>query len=182
MFPLIVLLSLLSGCQGLLPTVRETTPSAWENYDEAKAAFDSVVPYQTSMDDLKKLGFDPFTTPNITILTYLDIGRSLPARPLEEFDPGIQDCIRAEAACHAFEFEPGDIKKKRTGNFWLDFFNFRRKIKHTGWKFKALIIVVDNTVVYKLWGGNPIVNEETDIKNPLGPLQDAGDMVIERSI
>ncbi|GAB4387291.1 MAG: hypothetical protein Kow0025_00030 [Thermodesulfovibrionales bacterium] len=172
----------IASCRGLLPTVKETTPSGWKDYAEAKEAFDKIVPYETTVGELKELGFDPFHTPNITILTYLDLSRSLGSRPIEEMDRGIRDCIRAEADCHAYEFEPKNIRKKRYGNFWLDFFNFRRKINETGWKFKALIIVVDGTVVYKLWGGNPLVNEDTDIRNPLGPLQDAGDMLIERSL
>jgi len=44
----------------------------------------------------------------------------------------------------------------------------------TGWKFGALIVVIDNKVVYKQWSGSPRI-EETDLRrNPLGPLQGAG--------
>lgn len=171
---------LLVGCRGLLPTVKQTTPSPWKSFDEAKAAFDRITPYLTSVEELKEIGFNPFSTSNITILTYLDIMKTLPPVPSEEIDEGILLCIRAKENCRAYEFEPKVVSNKRLGNFWLDIFNFRREISQTGWRFKAFIIVIDGTVVYKLWGGTPSINEKTDIRNPLGPLQDAGDTIFNR--
>jgi hypothetical protein len=55
----------------------------------------------------------------------------------------------SKKACLAYEFEPQFIKKRRHGNFWLDFFNFKREISEEGWKFKAFIIVVNDTVVVR---------------------------------
>ena len=37
-----------------------------------------------------------------------------------------------------------------SGNFWLDLLNFKRGTMETGWQFKALVVVVYETVVYKL--------------------------------
>jgi len=173
---------LLIGCSRMLPTVKQTTTSPWKSFDEAKEAFDKITPYKTTFEELKQMGFDPFSTPNIKILNYLDIARDSLFIKKEDIDEGIQECIRAKTDCRAYEFEPQIIKKRRYGNFWLDFFNFKRKINESGWKFKAFIIVVNNTVVYKLWGGNPSVNEEKEIKNPLGPLQDAGEMLIKETL
>lgn len=173
---------LMIGCGRLLPTVKQTTASPWHSFNEAKEAFDKITPHITTSEELKKMGFDPFSTPNIKILNYLDIARDSLFIGKEDVDEGIQQCIKANAACCAYEFEPQFINKKRSGNFWLDFFNFKRKINEKGWRFKAFIIVVNDTVVYKLWGGNPSVNQETEIKNPLGPLQDAGDILIKSTL
>ena len=67
-----------------------------------------------------------------------------------------------------------NISKVRTGNFFADFFNFRRRSLTTGWRFNALILIVNDVVVYRAWGGQPSVNELEVINNPLGPLQDIG--------
>lgn len=132
----------------------------------------------------KRLGFDPFSIPNVKILTYLDIIQRFifnPSIKKEDLDEGIQRCIDAKTRCVAYEINPRITKSKRHGNFWLDFFNFKRNIKETGWRFEAIIVMVDDVVVYKLWGGNPLIDEGRETKNPLGPLQNAGDLFIERA-
>jgi hypothetical protein len=53
----------------------------------------------------------------------------------------------------------------------LDFVNFHRQSVTTGWKFSALIVVIDNQVVYTQWSGEPQIHTTIDRKNPLGPLQ-----------
>jgi hypothetical protein len=40
-------------------------------------------------------------------------------------------------------------------------------------------VIVNNTVVYKLWGGKPQIDENKVIKNPLGPLQNPSDLLID---
>lgn len=67
---------------------------------------------------------------------------------------------------------------ERFGNFWLDIFNFRRKSKGTGWRFKAVFLVIDDIVVDKFWNGDPKIVMDTDARNPLGPLQDAGTIIL----
>jgi hypothetical protein len=39
--------------------------------------------------------------------------------------------------------------------------------------------MVNDVVVYKLWGGNPLVDENRETKNPLGPLQSPEGVLIE---
>ncbi len=164
----------------MLPSARQTTISPWNSFDDAKSAFDKINPYTTSIDEMRSLGFDPFTTPNIKILTYVDImNRFLPNPSIkkEDLDEGIQSCIQAKANCKAYEFFPQNLKSKRYGNVLLDLFNFHRKTKESGWKFQALIILIDSTVAYKLWGGDPIIDQYRETKNPLGPLQNAADIL-----
>ncbi len=168
------------GCGSLLPSVKETTKTHWGTFDEAKSAFEKIVPYKTTTEELKKLGFDPFSTPNVKILTYLDIIQRFMINPSikkEDLDEGIQACIHAKAHCSAYETQLKSISKKRYGNVLLDLFNFKRKTKESGWEFEALIIIVNDSVVYKLWGGKPIIDEGKEIKNPLGPLQDPSDLL-----
>jgi hypothetical protein len=172
------LLVVLSGCSGLLPSARSTTESPWKSYGEAKKAFDSIEPARTSVAELTTLGFDVNKSPNLKVLNYLDIAARVQTIPLAELDPGLQVCLRARSDCQAYLFEPRVTKSRRIGNFWLDLFNFQRKIHETGWQFTALLVLVDNRVSYKLWSGTPKIDELRDQRNPLGPLQDASGMIL----
>ncbi|MBI4688413.1 MAG: hypothetical protein HY756_11690 [Nitrospirae bacterium] len=170
----------ISGCGSMLPSANKTTISQWDNFDTAKATFDLIIPGKTNIEDLKNLGFNPFSTPNVKILNYIDIIQLFMANPSikkEELDEGIRTCIDAKSKCRAYEIEPKIIKSKRQGNFWLDLFNFKRHTRESGWSFKALIVTVDDIVIYKLWGGSPVIDEEKVIKNPLGPLQNGESLI-----
>jgi len=172
----------MSGCGSLLPSSKHTSKSPWDSFEDAKAAFDKITPYETTAKEMQALGFDPFTTPNIKILTYVHImNRFMPNSSIkkEELAEGIQFCIDAKADCFAYEFDPQVIKSKRYGSVLLDLFNFHRKSTESGWRFEALIVIIDDIVVYKLWGGNPIIDQNKETKNPLGPLQNSGDILKE---
>ncbi len=168
----------------MLPSGKEVVKSQWGTFDEAKAAFDQVVPNQTTRDELKALGFDPFSAPNITILNYLDIMRLFNYDPAYEYslDEGIRICFAAKASCYGYDVNVADIDQQRIGNFWADTLNFKRKTKATGWRFRALIVLDDGHVIYKMWSGSPITSEYSEKSNPLGPLQDVGGSVIRGSI
>lgn len=171
-----------SGCGSLLPSTKQTSKSPWNSFGDAKAAFDKIVPYETTAGEMKALGFDPFSAANIKILTYVDIiNRFMPNSSIkkEELGQGIQECINAKTDCQAYEFAPQVITSKRYGNVLLDLFNFRRKVNESGWRFEAFIVLVDNIVVYKIWGGNPFIDQNKETKNPLGPLQNSGDLLQE---
>lgn len=179
--PIVVFVAfLLSACSALLPSIKAVTHPPWPSFDHAKAAYDNITVNKTNTTELRRLGFDAFSTPNIKILTYLDIAGTMPALKEEEMDAGLMTCMKAKIRCLGYEFQPKSIKSKRYGNFWLDLFNFRRKTKDTGWQFKALVVVVDDIVVYKLWGGTPEFYEEKESVNPLGPLQESGGAILNR--
>lgn len=165
---------LMYGCSALLPTAKQETKSPWKSYYDVKLAFDKVVPGQTTPRQLKTLGFDLYSTPNVTILNYLDIAVTTQSLKREELDAGLLTCLSAKTNCIGYQLQPQFIDNKRYGNFFLDILNFRRKTRQVGWQVKALFIVVEDIIVYKLWGGNPNINVESDAINPLGPLQDAG--------
>jgi hypothetical protein len=165
------------GCASLLPNGKAVTESAWKEYAEAKGAFDSIIVGQTTEEELKALGYDVKSSPNIKILNYLDIAATVQPIPIQELDPGLQACLRARADCRAYVFEPKRTYNKRVGNFWLDIFNFRRKTHETGWRYRALIVFVNHHVAYKLSSGEPKIDQLQDQINPLGPFQSPAEMV-----
>lgn len=167
----------LSGCAALLPRSKEITKSPWKSFEEAKRSFDEVVPDITTADDLKSLGFDIYNSPNVRILNYVDVATAVQSINRQELDSGFLTCINAKNNCRAYEFEPRVIDSQRNGNFWLDITNFKRKTKESGWRFRAFFLVVDNVVIYKLWGGSPAIDQEREVNNPLGPFQEAGSML-----
>jgi len=171
---------LLAGCGSLLPRTKIDVKSPWSSFDEAKGAFDKIIPNETKREDLPALGFDPFTGANIRILTYLDVMNRFMPNPsirMENLAESVQRCIAAQAKCTAYEFEPKAITSRRYGNLLLDILNFRRRTVETGWQFQALIVLVDGEVVYKLWGGKPHIEERKDSINPMGPLQEPAGVI-----
>lgn len=172
----------LLGCAAVLPSSKTTMTSPWKNFGDIETAYEKIIPGKTTLEDLKQMGFDPYKTPNIKILTSTDVINyfmSNPSIKKEDLDSGIQECINAKDRCRAYQINPGDKKKKREGNFWLDILRFKRQTKESGWEFKGLIIVIDNIVVYKEpIGGKPQIDLEESEKKPLGPFQELGDWII----
>lgn len=178
----LVLQFFLSGCSStsFLPSSKETVRSPWHSFDEVKAAFDRIQPYQTDAAQLKELGFAPDAAPNVQILNHLDImQRFLPNQSisLKDLDKGLQDCLAAQDRCQAYEIVVRHTDAERYGNVLLDLFNFHRRTTITGWEFRAIIVLKDDLTVYKISGGKPSINEFQDSKNPLGPLQSPGSAI-----
>lgn len=171
--------ALITGCSNALPKEEDNVRSRWNSFEEAMADYEKIEPYITTKEQLQELGFDPYTQPNIHILSYLDvIQRFMPNQSikLEDLDEAVSFCIRSRSKCIAYEAQPQKTKSKRVGNVVMDIMTFKRRTLRTGWSFYALIIINDGVVVYKVWSGEPIVSGEKIRKNPLGPLQglDAG--------
>ncbi|OGB73239.1 MAG: hypothetical protein A2496_10955 [Burkholderiales bacterium RIFOXYC12_FULL_60_6] len=169
---------LLAGCSPLLPRSEAAIESPWQNYQEAIQTFDKIIPQQTTVFDLKQLRLDPETNPNITILNYSDIlRRFIPSGSINalDLDNGVRECILAKTACKGYEIDQRAIKRKRIGNFWADFLNFKREVNVVGWRFNGIILIKDNVVIYKLTGGQPNIHEMEESRNPLGPFQGFGE-------
>jgi hypothetical protein len=168
------LVFLLAGCTALLPRSESGAKSQWATFDTAKQNFNRVTPYETTKDQLVGLGLDPISNPNITILNYSDvIRRFIPSSAVDadNLDRGISECIAVKNDCTAYEVDVKTLKKKRTGNFWLDALSFKRTTDITGWRFTGLLVLKGDLVVYKLWGGQPQIQEAEQTRNPLGPFQ-----------
>ncbi|GBC64150.1 hypothetical protein DENIS_5168 [Desulfonema ishimotonii] len=167
---------ILAGCSSLLPSAKNDIKSPWQTFEEAKMAFDQIVPYKTTSLELKALGIDPFTRSNIKLLTYLDvIERFMPDAAIQRdaLDAGVLDCLSGKESCHAYEVKAKRMYKERFGNVLADIFAFRRKTRITGWAFNAIIVLKNDVVVHKVWGGDPKLDELVDQKKPLGPLQNS---------
>jgi hypothetical protein len=167
----------LSACSGLLPRAKQETQTPWHSYAEAQAMFEKVIPGKTRLADLKALGVDPEQTPNVSLLSKADLLRRLfpvSAFDINLLDPGLQECVPARSSCFGYEIEQVSLDRKRYGNFWLDFFNFKRQVTVSGWRFNAVIVIRDDLVVYKQWSGKPNVHQLEEENSPLGPLQGIG--------
>lgn len=167
---------LCSGCASWLPEAHSNN-TAFQSFDEARAAIEVLAPMKSDRRALENNGFNSAKHPNITLLTHADVARRfLPSSLLrrEDLDPGILACLEARDACRGVEILGAKIDRVRKGSFWADFFNFQRRTETTGWRFNAVVLLVDDVVVYRTWGGQPVVNELEVTRNPLGPFQDIG--------
>ena len=177
---LVAALALAAACSGPLPKTSEVDESPWQSFDEAMAAYESIVPLETTAEDLKALGYDPFTTPNVRVLHYLEvIDRFMPkdAIHVEDLDSALRTCIEAAADCWAYEVTPQFLHSERQGNVVLDMFGFKRTTKTTGWRFTAIVVLKSDIVHYKVWEGTPSIMEQKTATKPLGPLQEVEDIV-----
>src|SRR3954447_13784795 len=102
---IIVMLFGAAGCSRLLPSGKLISTSPWQDYKEAKTAFDKIEVGTTTVDDLSRLGFDVKTYPNLKVLNYLDVATMVQTIPIDQLDPGLQACLRARADCRAYVFE-----------------------------------------------------------------------------
>jgi hypothetical protein len=152
----------------------------WENFDDAEAAFNRIEVHKTRVEDLKELGFDPHVTPNIKVLNYLDImERFIPNSSItkEDLHPDVRKCIDLKEGCMGYELDLDIVRKKRFGNLALDMTGFTKKTKVYGWNYKALLLIKDGVVVYKLRSGQPNVDKVERKIKPLGPLQEVDGLV-----
>ena len=175
-----LMIAVLSGCSSLLPHARSDA-STFRDFEQARQAIDGLEPMSSTVVTLRSFGIDPWLQPNTVILTQADIVRRFVPSALlqrDDLDPGVLACLKAKDACRGWEISAARINKARTGNFFADFTNFSRRSETTGWRFNALILLVNDVVVYRAWGGQPSINEVEVSSNPLGPLQDIGPMIL----
>jgi len=178
----LALVLLTTGCKSLFPSEEAKVKAKWQTYDEAEAAFEKIILHQTTLEDLKKMGYDPHATPNVRILTYLDlIEKFLPNASInkEDLHKDVRACIEAKDCCKAYELALVVNHSDRYGNLFLDVFGFKKKTHITGWNFKALIIAKDDLVTYKILSGTPYVDRYEKKVKPLGPLQDLESVVMK---
>jgi hypothetical protein len=170
------------GCSALLPTSKKEVVSGWNSYDEAVRSLAAFEPYKATRTELHRQGLDPRSNPAIIVLHFGDVLQRFAAAALikpDDVDRGIRDCLHAGKQCSAYAIAVKKINRDRVGNFWVDSLNFRRETVTSGWNVEALLVFVDDLLVYQLVGGQPTINEYEQVRNPLGPLQGWGGMVPE---
>ena len=156
------------------------TQVPWETFEAARDVIERIKVDETRREQLSADGLDPYSNPAVTLLTYTDIVQRFAigsaVRP-EELDRGIRACLAAGKRCTGYSIAARNNKRERVGNFWLDSLNFRQETDVSGWTFNALIIMVDDIVVFTVFGGQPKILEHEVVRNPLGPLQSWGERV-----
>jgi hypothetical protein len=169
--------SLLAGCSSLLPQSKEVSTSPWQSYQDAQETFDKIIPGRTTIAELRLMSLDPSSNANIAILNYADVMRKFMLNPsfsMNELDSGVRDCVNAKTGCRGFEIIQSTVQKQRMGNVVIDLLGFYRETHTAGWRFNGLILLRDDIVVYKLTGGQPLIQHTEENQNPLGPVQAIG--------
>ena len=170
-----LLVSACSGCGTLLPSGNEVSSSNWKSYNHIESTLKKIRPKETTIKDLKDLGIDFKSTPNLKTLTYLDIMErfKLDSTRFNEIKlpDGLEEALNKHEKCIAYELVIKKANKKRVGSFWKDMLSFEQVTKSNGWTFQAIIVIVDSTVVYVLYSGSPKVESLESHKRPLGPFQ-----------
>lgn len=167
-----------------MPRRSDVAVPAFETYTAMRAAFDKVRPAETMLEDLKRIGFDPETTPNIRQVNYLQVIQVFlphPGMPYAAMPADVQACVAAQSRCVGYIVDPRVTREKRVGSVALDIFNFRRKTVTTGWSASAMFVLLDGIVIYKSWSGEPHIDSSSTVINPLGPLQNLGG-ILERAV
>ncbi len=170
----------LTGCTALLPKAHTEVSSPWRSFAEAKSAIERIVPNETTAGDLRAMGIDPYTSPNVQLLSYSDILLRFPMNgsfQRDGLDHGLRECLEGGKACTGYSINVRELRRDRTGSFWPDALGFKRVVDVSGWTFNALILMIGDRVVYTLYGGQPIVREQEVSRQPLGPVQNLGDAV-----
>jgi len=162
------------SCGTLLPTQTVTTQTQWKSYEDVHTVVSSIRTGD-SLEHLRTLGIDVNSTANIESLTYLDIASRfglIGYRDKTVIVPeGVKKLMAVAEKGSGYELVIESTHHERIGSFWADFFQFRKKIHVTGWKYSVLFIVVEDKVQYVLHKGSPNIDKFEKHKNPLGPFQ-----------
>lgn len=174
-------LCLLGACASLLPSARTEVLSPWSSYEMALQSLAALTPYRADRQAVHRQGLDPHHHPGVTVLHYADVLKRFAAAaslPPGQLDRGIHDCLQAGQRCTAYAVSVTKKHSRRVGSFWLDLLSFRRETVITGWSVEALLVFVDDQLVYELVGGQPAMQVMELQRNPLGPLQTLGERAL----
>ena len=173
----LLLSSLLAGCGSLLPSERAEVLSPFNDYLDAEIRYSQAQPGTTTRSELFSLGFDPLSQGNGKMLSFIDLRVMFvqPNVPIEYLPDGLLKCLEAKDRCIGYAFDFNKTDTQRVGSFWADVFNFRKKRELQGWAFRAVFVLVDDTLVHKVSNGEPNIRRYEVKRNPLGPLQGAGE-------
>lgn len=177
-----VLTLVLTGCSSMLPHSTQEVKTPWHSYVEANDLFNKIIPSKTSLAELRALGFDPAQTTNVAVLNHADLLRRLlgtGSYDIGLLDDALRACLATKSTCFAYEIEQTYTDRKRIGNFWLDFLNFDKQTDISGWQFDAIVVLDNDTVIYKQWSGKPSTHQFERERNPLGPLQGWGPSLLQ---
>jgi hypothetical protein len=92
----------LCACTSMLPSAKQAVITPWSDFDGAKSSYDRIIPFVTTMQTVRELGFDPYKTANMKVLNQAQVVNAVLPSPL--LDPstipkGISDCMRVQDGC-----------------------------------------------------------------------------------
>lgn len=179
---LIGVLATLAGCGSLLPSQRAEISSPFRDYLDAESRFSQAVPGVTTRPELFSMGFDPQTGGNARLLSFLDVRTMFvqPNIPIDYLPDSLVTCLEAKERCTGLAFEFNQTDTQRVGSFWADVLNFRKNKEMKGWTFRAIFVMVDDKLVHKVSNGEPQIRRMQVERNPLGPLQGAGEYLSDQ--
>jgi hypothetical protein len=174
---LLLPLFLLAGCGSLLPSEQAEVLSPFSDYLDAEIRYSQAQPGKTTRSELFSLGFDPLAQGNGKMLSFIDLRLMFvqPNVPIAYLPDGLIRCLEAKDRCVGYAFDFNKTDTQRVGSFWADVLNFRKKRELQGWAFRAVFVLVDDTLVHKVSNGEPNIRRYEVKRNPLGPLQGAGE-------
>ncbi len=172
-----------SSCGSLLPSERAEVQSPFVDYLDAELRYSQAQPGSTTRSQLFGLGFDPLTQGNGRMLSFIDVRLMFiqPNIPIDYLPGGLVQCLEAKDRCIGYAFDFSKTDTQRVGSFWADVFNFRKKRELQGWSFKAVFVFVNDVLVHKVSNGEPNIHRLEDKKNPLGPLQGRGRVLLRQA-
>ncbi|HEY8329980.1 MAG TPA: hypothetical protein VIO83_01430 [Pseudomonas sp.] len=179
---LLSMTALLSACGSLLPSEQATVSSVFRDYGDAESRYSQAVPGVTNRPELFSLGFDPLANGNGRLLSFLDVRTMFiqPNIPIDYLPDSLVTCLQAKERCTGYAFEFTQTDTQRVGSFWADVLNFRKNREMKGWTFRAVFVLVDDKLVHKVSNGEPQIRRMQVERNPLGPLQGAGEYLSDQ--
>ena len=170
-------LLVVQGCGSLLPSERAEAKSPFNDYVDAEIRYSQAIPGKTSRSELFDLGFDPLTQGNGRMLSFIDVRLMFVQAnvPITYLPEGLVQCLEAKDRCVGYSFEFSKSDTQRVGSFWADVLNFKKKREMQGWAFRPVFVLVDDQLVHKISSGEPNISRHEEKRNPLGPLQGAGE-------
>lgn len=164
-----------TGCENSAFLSRtRITDGPWHSFADTKSAYDRIVPGETTAAEAAALGFSPEDSNASTLVTYVEVQRLFVPHEgisLEAADPEVQRCVALRSECVVWKVDLRRRKKRRIGNFVLDWLYFDRNTRITGWSFGALILIAEDRVTYKIWSGAPRTLSHRRRIFPLGFIQ-----------
>ncbi len=163
---------LLMSCSFLLPSKKVEKNDNWKTFNSVQSVYDKVIPNKTTLSELNNIGFNPYAANNVKVESYLDVRHRFdPLSTGKNIPESVSECLHSYKRCKAYVINIEYEHEKHVGNVLLDLAGFRKEIINDGWGFKAIFIIQDELVVYKIWSGEPKRRSYTDEIKPLGPLQ-----------
>jgi hypothetical protein len=172
----------LAGCTALLPSSSAVSPSSFDSFEAAQAALEKTVPYKTTLEELKALGFDPQASANVSIIPYPEVVSRLAPYSgvaLDALDPGVRDCILAQTQCKAYVYRFGRVGSpaRRKLSSWISSTS-TAMCRCAAGASRAWWWCVNGIVLFRNSAGESKLNTfdatERTI-NPLGPFQRSGE-------